>query len=149
MNEIFKISGVWEIKTVKKDTKEVLSKEIVKNLIVNSGLERLAKLLNGESSTYIKAIAIGTGTTAATNSDVELELEDQRELASLEYEADYKAKFSYTFSFAGNTNVTEAGLFDSNVISGSTMFNRVVFVAKECGTEVDLVVTARITVARV
>ena len=148
MKDQFKLIGIWNFKTVDNRTGKILQEETIHNTIVNNGLERLAKLLNGVSSTYIRAIAIGTGNTAATTSDTALETEDQRDTASLSYEADYKAKFTHTFEFLGATSVTEAGLFDSATASGSVMFNRTVFAAKECSADVDLIVTATITVAR-
>ena len=146
----FKIIENWELIRIDKFTGEVIDKESFCNTIVNNGLERISKLINGESSTYFRALAIGTGTTAVTNSDTSLETEYARETATLSYEADYKAKFSKTFSFGSGVseNITEAGVFDNATASGSTMLARTVFSAKAISSSVDLMVSATITVAR-
>ena len=150
MNEKFKIIGFWKIKTVDKKTGKVLQEEEKYNTIVNNGLERVAKLLNGVSSTYFRAIGIGTGTTGATTSDTTLETEYTRATATLAYEADYKATFSKTFEFGSGVeeDITEAGVFDSATVSGSTMFNRTTFTAKSVTSSIDLIITCTITIAR-
>jgi len=147
----FQLKENWKIQTVDKLTGKILQEEEKCNLIVNDGLERVAKLLNGVNSTYFRAIAIGTGTTGATNSDTELETEYTRALATLSYEADYKAKFTKTFEFGSGVeeDITEAGIFDSDTASGSTMLARTTFTAKSVSIDVDLIVTAEITVARI
>jgi len=147
----FELKENWKIQTVDNLTGEIIQEEEKCNLIVNDGLERVAKLLNGVSATYFRAIAIGTGTTGATNSDTELETEYTRELATLSYEASYKAKFTKTFTFGSGVaeDITEAGIFDSDTVSGSSMLARTTFTAKAVGADVDLIVTAEITVSRV
>lgn len=141
----------WKIQTVEKSTGKILQEEEKCNLIVNDGLEIVAKLINGVSSTYFRAIAIGTGTTGVQNTDTELETEYIRALATLSYEADYKAKFTKTFEFDSGVDedITEAGLFDSATASGSIMIARTTFTAKSVSAEIDLIVTADITVNRV
>lgn len=147
MKEQFKLKGVWNFKTVDRATGKILQEETKENTIVNTGLERVAKLLNGVSSTYFRAIAVGTGTTGAASGDTELETEVTRAEAVLTYEASYKAKFVYTFTFGGDYAITEAGLFDSATVSGSVMLNRTTFTAKNVSTTVDLIATVTITVA--
>jgi len=147
MKEQFKLKGVWNFKTVDIKTGKILQEETKENTIVNTGLERVAKLLNGVSSTYFRAIAVGTGTTGVTTSDTALETEVTRATATLTYKASYKAKFEYTFSFGGDYAITEAGLFDSATASGSVMLNRTTFTAKNVSSTIQLIVTATITVA--
>ena len=147
----FKFIVNWEIKRINRFTGEVIDIEKKCITIVNNGLERVAKLINGESSTYYRALAIGTGTTGTTNSDTSLETEYTRALATLSYEADYKAKFTKTFTFGSGVSedITEAGIFDSDTASGSVMLARTTFSAKSVSSTIDLIVTATITVARV
>ena len=147
----FQLVENWEIKRVNRFTREVIDVEEKCNTIVDNGLERVAKLLNGVSATYFRAIAIGTGTTGATTSDTSLETEYTRALATLSYEASYKAKFTKTFDFGSGVseNITEAGIFDSATASGSTMLARTTFSAKAISVDIDLIVTATITVSRV
>jgi len=145
----FRILENWKIERVNKETGEVLESQEMCNLIVNDGLERVARLINGNSSTYFQALAVGTGATAPTNTDVALGAEVTRSAATLTYEASYKAKFQYTFSFGGDYAITEAGIFDSATVSGSKMLARTTFAAKNVSTIVQLIVTATITVARV
>ena len=147
----FKFIENWEIKRVDTATGEILDIEEKCNIIVNDGLERMAKLINGESAVYFRALAIGTGTTGATATDTALETEYTRELATLSYEASYKAKFEKTFTFGSGVSedITEAGIFDSATASGSTMLARTTFSAKSVSQAISLIITATITVARV
>jgi len=147
----FKFAENWKITRVNNQTGEVLDVEEFCNSIVNDGLERMAKLLNNVDGTYFRALAIGTGSTGATNTDIALETEFTRALATLSYEASYKAKFIKTFTFGSGVSedITEAGIFDSVTESGSNMLARVVFSAKSISDSIDLIVTATITVARV
>jgi hypothetical protein len=147
MNDKFKLIGTWELSRVNKDTGEVLDTEVIHNIIVNTGKEQIAKLLNGVSSTYMRAIAVGTGTTGALVGDTTLETEVTRAVATLSYEANYKAKFVYTFTFGSNYAITEAGIFDSATVSGSVMLNRTTFSAKNVSATVQLIATVKIEVA--
>lgn len=147
----FTLKENWKIQTVDNLTGEVLQEEEKCNLIVNDGLEIISKLINGVGSTYFRAIGIGTGTTSPTNTDTTLETEYTRALATLSYEASYKAKFLKTFTFGSGVaeDITEAGVFDSDTVSGSSMLARVTFSAKSVSSDVDLIITCLITVARV
>jgi len=141
----------WKIEEVDAHTGEILSTEEICNTIVNSGLERMAKLLNNVSSTHFNSLGIGTGTTGAVAGNTTLETEYTRAIATLAYEASYKATFAKTFTFASGVSedITEAGIFDSATVSGSTMLARTTFSAKAITGDVSLIVTATITVARV
>jgi hypothetical protein len=146
----FQFKENWKIDRVDNNTGEILDSEEFCNLIVNNGLERVARLINGDSSTYFRALAIGTGSTAATNSDSALETEFTRAAATLSYEASYKSKFTHTFTFGTGISetITEAGIFDSATMSGSTMLARLVFTGKEVSPLISLIITATVTVAR-
>lgn len=147
----FQLIENWTITQINNQTGEIISKEEKCNTIVDNGLERMAKLLNNVDGTYFRSLAIGTGTTGATTSDVSLETEFTRALASLSYEANYKAKFTKTFDFGSGVSedITEAGIFDSNTESGSVMLARTTFSAKSISESIDLVIEATITAARV
>ena len=157
MNDGIKLVGTWEVGLIDAGTGEkfdvekgnFLTYEKGNNTIVNNGKERVAKLLNNVSSTYFRAIAIGTGTTGATSADTSLETEYTRATATLAYEADYKATFAKTFEFGSGVseNITEAGVFDSATVSGSTMLDRFTFSAKAVSATVDLYVKITITVS--
>jgi hypothetical protein len=138
----------WKIQTIEKETGKVLSSEEYCNLIVNDGLTRAALLLNGNSSTYFRALAVGTGSSGPTNSDTALGTEVTRAAATLT-NGTYTAVFDHTFTFGGSYAITEAGIFDSTTPSGSVMLARTVFAAKNVSTIIDLIVTATITVSRV
>jgi len=147
LNEECKLKGEWTLSRVNKETGEILDTEVIHNIIVNTGKERVAKLINGVSSTYFRAIAVGTGITGAAAGDTALQTEVTRSAATLTYEASYKAKFEYTFTFGGSYAITEAGIFDSATVSGSTMLNRITFAAKNVSTVIQLIATVTITVA--
>jgi hypothetical protein len=139
-----------ELALVDNATGEIIEKEVVSNTVVNTGLEALAKLINGVSTDNFTVIAIGTGSTAVSNGDTALETEVTRASATCTYEADYKAKYQKTFTFGSGEayDITELGIFDSVTASGSVMLNRVVFSAKSVNSDISLVVTGTITVAR-
>jgi hypothetical protein len=144
----FKILENWKFDRVNKETGEVIDSQEFCNTIVNSGLERMARMCMGDNSTYFQALAIGTGVTGAANGDTTLETELDRAAATLSYEASYKAKFVHTFTFGGDYAITEAGIFDSATVSGSTMLARTTFAAKNVSATISLIVTATITFSR-
>jgi hypothetical protein len=144
----FKFLENWKIEAVDKNTGKILSSEEFCNLIVNNGLTRAALLLNGNSSTYFRALGVGTGGSGPTNGDTALGSEVTRSAATLT-NGTYTAVFTHTFTFGGNYAITEAGIFDSATVSGSTMLARTVFTAKNVSTTVQLIVTATISVSRI
>ena len=140
----FKIVENWKFERVEKATGKILSKEEHCNLVVLAGLGRGARLLNGVSSTYFQALAVGTGSTAVVEANTALGAEVERSAATLT-NGTYTAVFAHTFTFGGDYAITEAGIFDSATVSGSTMLARTVFAAKNVSAAIDLIVTATIT----
>lgn len=151
MNEKFTIVAVWKLKTVEKETGKILQEIEKKNTIVNAGLSLARNLVGNLSSpSALQAIAIGTGTTGATTSDTTLETEYTREAVTPTAPSSYVLRLTKTFTFGSGVSedITEAGLFDSSVASGSTMFNRNVFSALSVSSTIDLIATCDITFAR-
>lgn len=157
MNNKIKKAGVtglsWNIELVTSDhyTGKIIEKTKVHNTIVDTGLERTAKLLGGISTTPFIAIAIGTGDTAVTTSDTALETEVARaEASTATYEASFKMKWSHKFTFGSGESftITEVGVFD-NATSGGAMLNRALDAGKAVDADTDLTVTITITVGRV
>jgi hypothetical protein len=111
MAEGIKLSG--EITFIHRDkdgnVKEI---DVIKNLVVNKGKEIAAKLLNGVVTNFFDYIQLGTGTTAPTLTDTALQTYYSEGAATCAYEADYKAKWSYTFAFSESVTITESGIFD-------------------------------------
>jgi len=140
----------WKFETKDNVTGETIDIREFCNTIVDAGLERMARMCMGDSAVYFRALAIGTGSTAVTTSDTALETEFARELATLSYEAGYIAKFVKTFTFGSGVseNITEAGILD-NETSGGAMLARTVFSALAVSADVDLIVSAEITFARI
>jgi len=147
MNDNVTPKGIMVIKRIDRKTGRVLDSETVENTVVNTGKERVAKLLNGESTDVFKYIAIGTDATAVQVTDTALIAENTRALGTTGYVADYKATVTKTFEFLSAYSIVEAGLFDSLTVSGSVMFDRFTFTAKEVDTDTDLEVTITITVS--
>lgn len=143
----FTIQDNVDILLIDRKTRKVKSRRTLKNLIVNSGLEVLAKLLNGVTTASFSAIAIGTDNTTVNASDTTLGSETQRAEATLAYEASYKATFSHEFSFPSSMTIYELGIFNNNV-SGGDMLNHAV---EDAGIGVDedtnLLVEVDITVS--
>ena len=132
----------------RKDGK-ILQEETIKNLIVNVGKERVARLLGGEAVNGFSYIVIGTGTDAEDATDTSLQTEVTRASATKAYEADYKYTFEKTFSFGSGEeyDITEACLSDSASASGEIILNRKTFSAKSVDSDTQLYVKVTITVA--
>jgi len=127
---------------------EVLDREELHNLVVGVGKERIAKMINKISAVGFDYIGIGEGSASPAIGDTELETEVTRELASLSYEASYKAVFEKTFTFSSGESysITEAGVLDGSG-SGATLFDRFTFSAKAVDADTDLYIKIIITVA--
>lgn len=136
-------------------SKDAVSGKILKiskihNEIVNSGLERVAKLLGGISSQYFNSIAIGLDNTGVQNTDIELGNEVLRAEATITYISDYQIKFTKNFQVGSGIShtIVESGVFDQSTMSGSTMLDRFVFSAHTLDINNDLEVRVTITVDR-
>ncbi len=121
-------------------------------IITNVGLQYIAKLINGVVTDFFDYMAIGTGTTAEAATDTALQAEVSgslaRALATLNYEADYKAKFEKTWTYTGTIiAITEWGIFDA--ASGGNMLARQVIPPEVLSTNDTLTLTVRITTSRV
>jgi len=151
MKEELKLRGEMLFELRKKDG-TVIDKEVIENVIVNSGKERVAKLIGEGIDTGLTGfsyIAIGTDNTGEGASDTALGAEVKREAASVSYEANYKAVFEKTFDFGTGESyaIVEAGLFDNATETGSVMLNRKTFTAKNVDEDTDLYVKITITVS--
>jgi hypothetical protein len=110
----FKISYNVDIMTIDKKTRKILSRKQASNLLTESGLEKITKLLmHGFTDASYSILAIGTDNTSANASDIELGSEYTRENAVMEYREDYMAAFTYEFSFTENVTIWEVGILDS------------------------------------
>lgn len=148
-SDSFKLRGEFLIETRNKKTGVVIDREERKNLIVTAGLVEVAKLLNNaDSPAYFRAIAIGTGSTAAAAGDTTLGTEVVRAAATASYEATAKAVFEKTFEFESGESyaITEAAILN-NSTSGGDMLNRVVFTAKNVDDDIACYVKFTITVS--
>lgn len=151
MKEGLKLRGNVLIERRTKDGK-VLDREEIKNLIVNTGKERVAKLIAegvGTGLTGFSYIAIGTGENEVNATDTSLQTEVERELATVAYEASYKAVFEKVFDFSTGEEyaITEAGVGDSASSTGDTLLDRFKFSAKNVDIDTDLYVKITITVS--
>lgn len=124
------------------------------DLVVNAGLEFIAKLLNGVSSTPFTQVACGTGTTGPVNGDTTLESEitsggGERKAGTCSYDADYKAKWITMFNFTDTFAVTEEGVFD--VVGpppAGNMLVRHTFLVKNVDDGDAIEFTNRVTISR-
>ncbi len=130
----------------------VIDREEVHNDIVTTGKSRVRDLIGeglGTGLTGFSHIAIGTGTDAVLVGDTTLQTEEERESATISAESTDKVIFEKTFVFGTGDSyaITEAGVFDSATITGSTMLDRFKFNAKNVDIDIDLLVRITITVA--
>lgn len=97
----------------------------VHNLVVDTGLDEVID--NGLSN--IGFIGLGTDNSAVDSGDTELGTEVAREAVSKTNEGVGIRKYDITFTFNSGESytITEAGLFNSLIASGSIMFDRLIF----------------------
>ena len=139
------------LESIDKTTGRIIKRIETHNLIVNTGLERIAKLLGGVDAVgYFSHIAVGTDATTVTATDIALGAEVERESATISYEANYKCKFQKVFSVGSGVsyNIKEVGIFNSAIESGSIMWARV-NADNTLDADTDLSVTMTYTMARV
>ncbi len=137
------VTGRWTIQPVKG------------NLVVTTGKQAVAQQLGGTTTAPMTAVAIGTGTTAAADSDTALEAEittdgGARGAATVSNETTTTTgdteKWIKTFSFTASFDVTEEGIFDNNT-SGGTLLARQVFSAVSVADGDSLQITHSIQVS--
>jgi hypothetical protein len=93
-----------------------------KNMVVNTGRDRIAALIAEDSTALPSHIAVGTGTTAVSLTDTAMESEVERNAFTTKTSSSGVATFKAFFSKsdANGSTLTEVGLFDQS--SGGTMF---------------------------
>jgi hypothetical protein len=139
------------LETVDRATGKILTHQEVSNIIVDTGLERLARLSKGEAVDPFTSIAIGTGVVGVENDDVALGVEVARADATVTYEGAGVVKYVHLFTFGSGVahDINEAGIFDTDVSETGTMLNRVLAVSPVAvDSETDLTVTITITYGR-
>ncbi len=108
-------------------TGKILSTYEEKNLVVNSGLLNVCKLLGGDAAgSKISKIAVGTGNTAPVGTDTTITNQFLKAVDSVAYIGTDTVQFNYGIegSEANGLTVTEAGLFtNSNVLFARKIVN--------------------------
>jgi len=143
--ESLRVKGEYIIQLIEKD--KVVKEIRGKNLVVNSGLDNIAKLIgNIAGGVGMTEIAVGSSGAPPSNSDISLGLEVARKASTNQKLSDVgKVQFQTTFlENEANTTLREAGLFNSNV-----MLNRIVFpdeIRKNNSQKLTVIIT--ITVSR-
>lgn len=131
-NEIFIPKGQVAVTLMDKNGK-IKTVDYYNNTVVDTGKDAIADALRGTETNnrgIITYCALGTGSTASTETDVELETELARKLVSVRSVSGNVATFDtfFTTSEAVGT-LREAGLFGDNASStadSGTLFCRVV-----------------------
>lgn len=140
MNELVNLVGTIQVLV---NDKVVLDK---KNLIVQVGKNYLAGAVINSVSTPFVAMAIGTGTTAATIADTALQTEVARGAFTSSSVSTNVVSLSNTFAAGTGTGaITEAGIFN-NSSTGGIMLSHVVFSAVNKGALDTLTINWTITV---
>lgn len=126
-NEILKATGELKITVTSKDG-AVKQEQVVKNLVVTSGLNFISARMNDAALAVMSHMAVGTGTTAAALGDTALGTESARVALTSAVVTDNAIAYTATFGMntpASLTALTEAAIF--NASSGGTMLCRTVF----------------------
>lgn len=119
------IKGRWQV-VLKDEHGNVKDQRNGENVITTNGLEYLASYLhsaNTAGSWTMQYVAIGTDSTAETNSDTALGTELSRHTGTVTYTSGGIYEVVATFAAGSGTGaIVEYGLFDAN--TGGTMLNR-------------------------
>lgn len=146
MHDDIHITGEYEI--IHKDRYgNIKERFVISNLVVNSGKEQIAKLINGISTAYFNRLQIGTGTVSPTVVDTALNQFYMEGVATRTYETN-KSVFKVTFMFNEHVFLSEAGVFNGvrNVQTPPVMLSRGVFAPREVQPEEAIEVTWKVTV---
>lgn len=135
------------IQTINLKSGKVIKETKCHNLVVDTGLDEV--LDNGLAN--IDYVAIGTDDTAVQSTDVELGVEVTRESDTPSDEDTGIRLYDKTFTFSSGESYTivEAGLFAGATVSGSIMFNRLVFSGHEVDVDNGIRVQITITLSAV
>lgn len=98
---------------------------VVPNLVVATGKDFLAKLLNQDSVPAMSHMALGEGATAANAADVALEDEIARIAIDSQTRTDASVTFSTVYGPGVVGSFTEAGIFNDD--TAGTMLCRTVY----------------------
>jgi hypothetical protein len=151
--ELVKLKGWvrWELRDPRG---ELLDLREIPNIITAAGKAGVAGLLNGVTTGNFKWIAVGTGTNAATTTDVTLQTEvtsggmgRQTATASSTTTVDVgdTAKLTYTFTASTSFAITESGVMSTS--SSGPLLSRQTFTAINMTSGDTLAVTWQISVA--
>lgn len=123
------VRGIIEINHFRNG--KLLEHRVIKNVVCNTGIAQAAGLLDGSQTTYFTALAVGTGTTAASASDTALTTEVMRISSTntlvTTSVTDDTAQFSATFDFTATYAITEEGIFDTVTASSGIILAHQVF----------------------
>ena len=146
MKDRIKCTGTLKLSATTRDG--VCREMVVRNLIVDVGLQVLVKSINAQvNATPFNHIGLGTGTTVAATTDTTLEAETHRVAGTLSISGN-SAIVRYTFMTGSVVaTLTESGLFDAATAGG--MFNRAVFAGFPVTDQETFSVEWTITVANV
>ncbi|MEM0142672.1 MAG: hypothetical protein QXL94_01760 [Candidatus Parvarchaeum sp.] len=118
------------------------------NLIVESGIAQVVKLLNGATSTSFHYMAVGSSNSppAVTQTELVSQIaiaETTNAIGTTDYSGD-TAVFTASFSFSTTNSVSEVGLFTAS--SGGIMLNRSVIGTVNVNSATDVTIAWQIIV---
>jgi hypothetical protein len=122
--------------------------------VVNDGLEYLARYITQSTVGYFAWLALGTGSTAEAITDTQLATEitsgtgGARALATVSYEASYKAVWQKTFSFTGTLAIFECGVFNQLSVGGKMLMRHVFSAVKNVESGETMQLTMKLTMSR-
>ena len=144
LKDKLKMSGELDIVVRGKDGK-VKEKKKVKNLVVTVGLTYICSRMKDATATAMTHMGIGSGTTAAGQTDLVTLLGSREALDSTTASTSTIAYVSSFEAGDGTGAVTEAGIF--NASTSGTMLCRSVFSAINKGADDTMTITWTLTLS--
>lgn len=143
---MLKLQGTLHITLTDKHG-NVKDQRIIKNLVVNTGLNFVASRMVNTSANVMSHMAIGTGTTSPAAGDTDLvSIAGARELLDSITVTDNAVTYVAAFEAGDQTGeITEAGIF--NASTGGDMLCRSTFTAVTKEADENMSITWTITVS--
>ena len=151
MNTLENLAVTGQLGIVVKDSSgNIRDERLIKNLVVNKGLEYIASRMKDASKSVMSHIAVGSSSTSAsaTQTDLGSILGSRVSLAGTSISGSNNEKVVYTCTFGAGVSsgaITEAGVF--NASSSGDMLCRTVFSTVNKGASDTMSITWTITLS--
>jgi hypothetical protein len=122
--------------------------------VVNDGLEYIARYITQSTVGYFSWLALDAGATVEAAGTTALASEivsgtgGARKVATVSYEASYKAVWTATYSFSGNLAIKGCGVFNQLALGGKLLMCHAFAADKNVESGETMQLTMKLTMSR-